>query len=189
MSVWDDYGPGALFGGSGGYDEASKQYERWNRKSEAALNPFIQAGQGAIPDYQNWLAGMKDPSKFINDTMGQYQESPWARYQKQQSEREGINAGSAGGMVGSTPWAQQMQQNAAGISSQDMQNWLARVLGINSEYGGGLGNMMQGGLSAGGSLAGMYGNMGQHMGDAAGSAANSKRNQMMQMLMMAAMMG
>jgi hypothetical protein len=159
---------GGLFGDSGApYDAAMDQYQKYAKKAESYQNPFFNAGVGAIPDYQKWLQGMSNPSGFINGLMGQYQESPWAKYQQQQSMRAGTNAASASGLTGSTPFAQQMQQNAANISSQDMNQWLQNVLGINTQYGQGQQNLMTGGQNAANALTNMYGNLGQQMGEAA----------------------
>lgn len=159
---------GGLFGDSGApYGAAMGQYRDWANKAQEAQNPFYNAGTGAIPKYQNWLDRMQDPSGFINGIMGGYQQSPWANYMQQQSMRAGQNAASASGLMGSTPFAEQMQQNAANISSQDMQNWLQNVLGINSQYGRGEQGLMQGGQNAANALANMYGNFGQRMGEAA----------------------
>jgi len=68
---------GGLFGDSGApYDEAMQQYQKYGKMAEGVQNPFLQAGTGAIGDFQKWLGGMQDPSGFINKLMGQYQESP-----------------------------------------------------------------------------------------------------------------
>ena len=167
---------GGMFGNSGApYDDAMKQYQHWANRAQGAQNPFLNAGTGAIGNYQHWLQGMQDPSKFMNNMMGQYQESPWAHNLQQQAMRAGTNAASMGGLpngmggagFGSTPFQMQAQQNASNISSQDMNNWLQNVLGINTQYGQGQAGMMGMGQNAANALTGMYGQMGQQMGDAA----------------------
>lgn len=167
---------GGMFGNSGApYDDAMNQYRQWMGKGEGALNPYMQAGQRGMGNFEDWLGGMKDPSGFINKMMGQYQESPWAHNLQQQSMRAGTNAASMGGLpngmggagAGSTPFSQQMQQNASNISGQDMGNWLQNVLGINSQYGSGQAGLMGQGFNAANSLAGMYNQMGGRMGEAA----------------------
>lgn len=159
---------GGLFGDSGApYDKAMDQYKQYGQMAANTQNPFLQAGQGAIPDYQNWLKKQQDPSGFINNMMGQYQESPYAKYMQQQSIRGGQNAASASGLMGSTPFAQQLQQNAGNIASGDMNQWLQNVLGVNTQYGQGQQNLMTGGQNAANSLTNMYGNMGNQMGEAA----------------------
>lgn len=156
-----------MFGSSNPYSSAMDQFSQFTNKAESAQNPFLQAGQNAIPGYQNWLNTMQDPSAFINNLMGGYQESPWAQYEQQQAMRAGTNAASASGLSGSTPMALQMQQNASNISSQDMNQWLQNVLGINTQYGSGLNNLMGIGQNSANALTGFYGNMANDMGQAA----------------------
>lgn len=165
-------GMGSLISGlmgnsSSPYDAAMGPYSQYMGQASGVQNPFLQAGQGAIGNYQNWLQGMQNPSGFINNIMGQYQQSPWAQYQQQQAVRSGQNAASASGLTGSTPFAQQLQQNASNISSQDMNNWLQNVLGINTQYGAGQQNLMGMGQNAANSLSGIYGNEAQGMGNLA----------------------
>lgn len=159
---------GGLFGNSGEpYNAAMDQYREWAKRAQNVQNPFLNAGTGAIGNFQDWLKGMQNPSGFINNIMGQYQESPYARYQQQQAMRAAQNMGSASGLTGSTPLQMQAQQNASNISSQDMNQWLQNVLGINSQYGAGNQYLMGQGANAANALTGMYGNMGQQMGQAA----------------------
>lgn len=169
---------GGLFGDSGKpYDAAMEQYQQWANKAQGTQQPYLDAGTGAISDYQKWLQGQQDPTKFINDTMSQYQESPYAKYLQQQSMNAGQNAASASGLMGSTPLMQQLQQNAGNIASQDQNQWLQNVLGINTQYGQGQNNLMQGGQNAANSLTNMYNNMGQQMGQAAyGKEAGKKQD-------------
>lgn len=161
-----------LFGNSGApFKKAMEQYERFGQKGEAVQNPFLNMGKNAIPQFQEWLSGMKDPSSFINNLMGGYQESPWAKYQQEQALRASGNMGSRGdtiaGGLGSTPMAQFNQQNARNISSQDMNQWLSHVLGINTQYGGGLQNQITGGQNAANALTNMYGDLGRNMAEMA----------------------
>lgn len=150
------------------YQRAEDQLNNFYNQAQGFQNPFYQAGTGAIPQYQQWLQGQQDPSKFINNLMGQYQESPYAKYLQDQAMKAALNAASAGGVgnmggagLGSTPFLQQSQQNAANISSQDLQNWLGRVLGINTQYGQGVQNMMTGGQNAANSLSNLARGFGQ----------------------------
>jgi hypothetical protein len=159
---------GGLFGNSGApYGDAMKQYQQWIQKAQGAQNPFLQAGQGAIGNYQNWLQSMQNPSGFINNLMGQYQQSPWAKYQQDQSMRAANNIGSASGLTGSTPLQLQAQQNAQNISSGDMNQWLQNVLGINTQYGAGNQYLMGQGANAANSLTNLYGTAGANMGQMA----------------------
>jgi len=165
---------GGLFGDSGApYQKAMDQYTQFGNRAQQAQNPFMQAGSSAIPQYQQWLSGMQNPSGFINNMMGQYHESPWARNEQQQAIRAAQNQGSAMGLTGSTPMAQFMQQNAQNISSQDMNQWLSHVLGINSQYGSGLSGLIGTGQGAANSLTNLY----SHLGDMMGLAAYGKEKE------------
>lgn len=155
-------GLGGLFGGL--FGNSGKSYDKYNeymQQAQQAQQPYANAGQGAIGDYQRWLQSQQDPSKFINDQMGNYQESPWAKNLQQQSMNAGQNAASASGLMGSTPMMQQMQQNAGTISSQDQNQWLQNVLGINTQYGQGQQNLMNGGQNAANQLGNIFNQMGQ----------------------------
>jgi hypothetical protein len=168
---------GGLFGDSGSpYDDAMKEYEKYMGKAREAQNPFYNAGTGAIPQFQDWLSKMKDPSAFINNLMGGYQESPFAKFQQEQGMRAANNFGSANGLSGSTPLQMQAQQNAQSISSGDMNSWLQNVLGVNTQYGGGLNNLVQGGQNSANQLSSLYGNYGQLMGEGA-AGSRGGRNQ------------
>ena len=167
---------GGMFGDSGKpYDKAMEQYNKFMQMGQGAQQPYLDAGKGAIGDYQKWLQGQQDPSKFINNLMGQYQQSPYTSYLQQQAQNAGVNAGSANGTMGSTALMQQMQQNAGNIAQQGMDSWLQNVLGINTQYGQGQNNLMQTGQNSANSLMNMYNQMGQQMGDAAyGKEAGKK---------------
>ncbi len=171
---------GGLFGGNDKpFREAGDKLENYMGQARDTQNPFLKMGTGAIPQFQQWLQGMKDPSGFINTLMGKYQESPWAKFQQDQSARRFGNAGSASGLTGSTPLAQFEQQNMHDISSQDMDKWLSHVLGINTQYGGGLQNEITGGQNAANSITDMLKSMGTDMAGLAGSesyAKNKDRN-------------
>ncbi len=174
-------GLGGLFGGLFGdsskpYDSAMNQYKQWGDKAQQTQQPYQQAGEGAIGDYQKWLQGQQDPSGYINKLMGQYQESPYAKNLQQQSMNAGQNAASASGLMGSTPLMQQLEQNAGNISAQDQNQWLQNVLGINTQYGQGENNLMQGGQGAANKLSELFNQMGQRMGEQSYNKEASKQN-------------
>lgn len=142
------------------YAEAQRAYDPWMDQASGVLNPFVQEGQKGMGKYEDWLEGMKDPSAFINKMMGGYQESPYAKYLQDYAQRAGTNAASASGLIGSTPFMQASQENAAGIASKDMQDWLKNVLGINTQYGKGWGDIMGQGFNAAQGQANIFGQRG-----------------------------
>ncbi len=156
-----------LFINSGApYEEAEKQFQKYGQMGAATQSPFYNAGVGALGPYQNWLTSMKDPAAFINAIMQQYSQSPFAKFSQQQNIRSAQNLGSASGLTGSSPLALQTQQNAQNISSQDMQNFLANVLGINTSYGQGYQNLIGTGTGAANALTNLYGDLGKSMAEA-----------------------
>ncbi len=174
-------GLGGLFGGMFGntsapYDREQEEYQKWANKGQQVQQPYSDAGKTALGDYQNWLNGQKDPSGFINQMMGQYKESPYAQNLQRQAMLAGQNAGSANGTLGSTPLMQQMQQNAGNIASADQQNWLSNVLGVNTQYGQGQHNLVQGGQNSANKLTDMYNDMGGRMGQSSYNREASKNN-------------
>lgn len=179
-SMWDSLGgiAGGLFGlGNDPYKDAMKKMKRYTDQAAGYQNPFYNEGKNAIPQYQDWLSGMKDPSAFINDLMGGYQESPWSNYLQDQSMRAAKNMGSASGLTGSTPLMLQAQENSQNLASQDMEKWLSNVLGINTQYGSGLNNEINRGQQSANMLSNLYSGLGGDMAGASyGSNMNTNRN-------------
>lgn len=159
--------PGFLqyfFGKSGApYEAAEKAYLPYYKEARTQQNPFYTAGTNALPQYQDWINMMKNPSDFINTLMNKYQESPFAKFQQQQALRMAQNLGSATGLTGSTPLQLQAEQNAKNISSEDMNNWLQNVLGINTSYGTGQNELMRGGQHAADILSQLANSAGENM--------------------------
>ena len=169
---------GGLFGNAGQpYQDAMNQYTQYANQSIGVQQPFYNAGTSAIPQYQNWLNSQQNAPGYINSLMGQYQESPYAKYLQQQAMRAGTNAASASGLTGSTPFAQQMAQTSAGISSGDLNNWLSQVLGINRQYGQGLGQQVGWGQGAANQMSGTYNQLGQDMAQATADQDKANQNQ------------
>lgn len=167
---------GGIFGNSGKpYDKAMDQYREYANKSQGLQQPYIDAGQSGLGNYQEWLQGQKDPTQFVNKLMGDYKESPYSQYLQQQSLRAGQNAASASGLSGSTPLMEQLQQNAGNIASQDQNQWLQHVLGINTQYGQGQNNLINSGQNSANKLTDTYNNLGKEMGEAAWGKERGKQ--------------
>lgn len=157
-----------IFGDAGKpYDDASNELSKYLPQAQQYQQPFNQAGTAAIPQFQNWLKSMQDPSAFINNLMGKYQESPGAKFQQQQMMNAADNMGSATGLTGSTPLTQFAQQQSQGIASQDMNNWLQNVLGTNNQFGAGQLNLMNMGQNSANQLMSLLQN---YMGAQSGLA-------------------
>lgn len=168
---------GGLFGNSSKpYDSAMQQYQDYTNRGVQTQQPYQNAGVNALGQYQDWLNGQKDPSKFINDLMGNYNESDYAHNLQQSSMNAAQNAASASGLSGSTPLMQQIQQDAGKISSADQNQWLQNVLGINKQYGEGQNNLVNGGRDSANHLTDLYNQTGGRMGEQTYNREASKQN-------------
>jgi hypothetical protein len=181
MSGGGASGLGGIFGGLFGkdpYKNASKEYERGANQAAGYQNPFFQAGTGALGDFQNYLKGMKDPSEFLNNLMKNYQESDYTKNLKNSAERSGVNAASASGLIGSTPFLKQQQKNAGEIESAGMNDWLSNALGINKQYGSGLEHLTGMGQNAGNRLSDIFSNLGNEKAGTSYGSDMAKNKQM-----------
>jgi len=175
-------GLGSFLGGVGinsgaPFSAAQAAYEKWAQMGGNAEQPYMEAGQEAIPEYEEWAHSMADPEEFTNQMMDAYQESPYAKFMQQQAVRSAQNAGSQYGMVGSSPYDFQVEQNAENISSQDLQNWMNHVMSLNRQYGGAEYNLMRGGQGSANQLLNLYGREAGAMGEtAAGESAGQNAN-------------
>jgi hypothetical protein len=76
--------------------------------------------------------------------------------------RAGTNAASASGMSGSTPYANEMEQTAANISTADMDKYFQDIMGINHDYTSGLNTLMGYGQNSADSLTKFLGDLVNH---------------------------
>lgn len=165
-----------LYGTTQPYDAAREQLGAGWQQAQQYQTPYWQAGVNALPGINNWLSNMQNPSGYINDLMGQYQQSPWAKFQTQQGTRAANNSASANGLIGSTPLAQANADYAQQISSQDMQSWLGNVLGINNMYGQGQFNLANMGQNSANSLTKYLGDYSKAQAEMAAAQAQAQSN-------------
>lgn len=153
-----------------GYEDPSEAAQPYLDKIPGEIkqyyDPYIQAGQQALPGLQQQLTGlMQDPTGIMGQIGGQYQASPGYQFAVDQAMRAANQSAAAGGMAG-TPANQFNAMNTAQqLANQDYYNYMDRGL---SQYGRGLEGTQQltgMGMQAGGTLAGQ-------LADVAGSQAN-----------------
>lgn len=191
------------------YRAANNEYKKYFDKAQAPQNPFYNTGINASNSLNNSLNSMSNPNDFMrnltsgygsnpsysesnrmanptqyfDNIMGGYKQSPFAKFRTQQSIRAANNAASAGGLIGSTPLAQANADYAGNIASEDMNNYLAQILGINQQYQGNLNNyignslnsnaqylngeqsLAQGGQHSADIMSQLYGKQGELMGE------------------------
>lgn len=138
-------GLGNLFGAGANYFN-----DQWKNPADAAkgtlanipgqmqqyYNPYIQAGQGAIPALQGQYGNLlNDPGGFMNQ-MGQgYQKSPGFDYALKTALDASKHAAAAGGMAGSPQAQTQSMGIATNLANQDYNQWLSNAMNL---YGRGL---------------------------------------------------
>lgn len=165
-----------ILGNSGNsYNKYMNEIQKYHNQAQNAQQPYINAGTQGLDNYQNWLNTQKDPAAFVNNLTSNYQQNPYTSYLQGQAQNAGINAGSKNGTMGSSALMQQMQQNSANIGQQGMDSWLKNVLGINTQYGEGQNNLMQGGHNAANTSSALYSNFGNNMGEAAYEKQNANQ--------------
>lgn len=145
----DRSGMGAAFGGIGAglgqmfmgggdnpSDAANKYYNRIPGMLEKYMNPYIEAGQQAIPGLESQYGQlMNDPGGRLNQMGSSYQQSPGFKFALQQALQGAGHAAAAGGMAGSPQHEQQNMQIATNLANQDYNNWIKNAMGM---YGQGL---------------------------------------------------
>lgn len=156
------------------YNDAMDQLKNYFSQAQGMQSPFYGAGTNALGPLQDMLKNMSNPSDFVNGLMKNYNQSPTATYQLQQSQRAGNNSASASGLLGSTPFAQQMQQNAQGIVSGDQNKWLQNVLGVNNQALGGYQNLAGMGANSANQLTQLLSQLGINMGQLGYGKANAQ---------------
>ena len=131
MSFWDQ-----LFGG--GKIEAAKQAQQgfqnaYNTQQAAFqpvqqnLNPYIQAGQQAMGQQQNYWNQNQNPQQTLDTWMKGYNQTPYAQYLINQAEGQANNAAAMSGTLGSLPNRRGDMQIASDISGGQMNNYLGNL--------------------------------------------------------------
>lgn len=131
-----------LFGG--GKEEAYKhiadqigkgmEYYKGNEQgAEKFLSPYL--GDPRLQrQYEQTIAEGKDYQGLLDKIMGGYKQSDYAKYLTETGSRAIQHQGAASGLHGSTEEERNLQQNAMGIASGDMQQYLQNTLGLRSDY-------------------------------------------------------
>lgn len=148
----------------GAIQQGMQQQRGEEQRAEQAWGPYGGIGGYAIPKYEGALEQGADPSAYLNQLMGKYQESPYLQNQIQAGEQAAGRASAASGMLGSGAEMQAAASRAQGLRSQDMQNYLNRALGLRQQYLGGMGGLMGAGERAAGGIAGERMGLGKELG-------------------------
>ena len=126
-------------GGSNPYKGAQKYYNQIPGTISPYFQPYINAGQQALPQLQQQFGNlMNDPTAMMNQIGKGYQQSPGFEFQSHMAQNAANNSAAAGGMSG-TPANQYNSANMVnGLANQDYYNYLNHGL---QQYGMGLQGM------------------------------------------------
>ena len=107
---------------------------------------------------------MQDPQAFYQKMMSGYAMSPQAQMQQQQAIKSANQAAAASGMLGGGAEQKALADYSQQLSARDQQQWLQNMMGINTQYLGGLQDLMQRGFGAGQQMGGWTMGAGQDIG-------------------------
>jgi hypothetical protein len=151
-----------IFGGDEGYvnpaDSASQYFEKIPGVVKPYLDPYIEEGKRASevnnPLYESMS---RDPNDFLNAIMRNYSPSEGYKYKERNLNKVMRNAAAQGGYSG-TPYDQEQQSTAVnGLLSQDMQQFLENIFGVQGRGLSGNEDSINRGFKASNSLADILG--------------------------------
>lgn len=157
-------------------DAAQGYLDQLSPMMQQQYNPYIQAGQQALPQLQQQYQAMLNPN-FINQFGQNFQQSRGYQFQTQQATNAANRAAAAGGMVGSPQEQQNLAGAIGGMANQDYYNWLNHAMNI---FGSGLQGEHQlynTGFNASNELANNLGSIGESQANLA-YAGQQNQNQM-----------
>lgn len=135
-------------------DVASPYFDKIPGEMKPYYEPYINAGNRALPHLQNEFEGnVANPGGRLNEIGQNYRQSPGFDFAMKRALQASNNAAAAGGMAGSPQHEQENMELATNLSNQDYMGWLQHALGL---YGTGLEgeqNLAHMGYGAGDELA------------------------------------
>lgn len=151
MGLLDD-----LFGGGQqkGFEDLAGQLQQGQQAQRDALQqalgflqPYQQAGTGALGQFQQQLGQMQDPTQYLNQLLQGFAPSQEQQQQTQASLTAAQNALQSQGLGGSGVGARALGEIGQQAQGAGQQQYLQNVLGIQGQEMGGLQNLI--GLGAG----------------------------------------
>ena len=169
-----------LGSGTSPQDAASPYLDQIRQDLPGYYQPFIDAGQQALPQLQDQYGQLtSDPGGFMNNLGQGYQQSPGMQYAIDQATTAGNRSASAGGMLGTPAAAMAVAEQAQGIGQQDYNNWMNNAMGLYGQGQQGLQNLYGTGFQASTGLGGNLANLGMteaNMAYQGQSAENQAQN-------------
>lgn len=123
-----------LFGGGDYQDPAAAAQPYFNQIPQVArenYNPFIQSGQQAEQTTNPIYGQMsQDPNAFLDNIMRGYTPSEGYRFKERYLQQNAHNTAAAGGFAGTENDVLGRNEMVRGELGQDMEQFLANILGI-----------------------------------------------------------
>ena len=155
-------------GQSGAYANESQDFkniipelQQYTQQGQSFLNPYNQAGQSVLPQYQSFLNNLQNMNN--GNWVQNYTQSPYAKLMTNNALNSMNNAAAASGALGSGANQQENGQVANQIASSDMQNFYNDQMGINQQIMGGFNSLLGTGANAAGQQAGLSGQLGANI--------------------------
>ena len=112
------------------YRDAGQYYNQVPGYWNSAVNPMVNAMNGALPGYMKTLGQLTtDPSSFQNNIMQNYYKSPMYNDQLNAATTAANQAGAASGTIGTPSQQEAVAQAAQNIASQNENNYVNQVMG------------------------------------------------------------
>lgn len=143
--------------------------------AQGYLNPYMQAGQGAMGQLQGQYGQLiNNPGQRLNQIGQNFQQSPGFQFQVNQATNAANRAAAAGGMLGSPQEQQQLASNVNGLANQDYYNWLGNAQNMYSQGLQGLQGINQMGYGATNNLTDILASALQSQGSSAYAGAQGQ---------------
>lgn len=151
---------GGLSGGSNPANAAMPYLDQARDTVKPYFDPYIQQGQNAYDTMNPVLTDMStDPTGFLEALMKHYQPSSGYQLKYDNMSKAAGNTAAAGGMRGSLSDISDQARLTDMLMSEDMQQWLQNVLGIQGAGLSGQSNLYNTGYDASKSLSGDLSNI------------------------------
>lgn len=154
---------------------ANKYFEQAPGQLHPYYDPYVNAGQQALPSLQNQFQSlMNDPTALMTSIGTQFKPSPGYQFNYDQSMQAANNAAAAGGMLGSPQHQQQASTIASGLANQDYYNYIDRAMKDYMTGIGGMSDINQQGFNASTDLGSMLASLLMNQGQLAYQGVASK---------------
>jgi hypothetical protein len=143
-------------GSSGGYTNPATAAMPYLNQIPQYFNSYFNAGQKALPQLLGTYSSMATPggaTNNYNQLASSFTASPGYQYNVDQATQGANAAAAAGGQAGSPAEQQALAGQISGISAQDFNNYMAQVMGLQSQGLQGLSGINQMGYEAGSDLS------------------------------------